>query len=145
MKQEITSIVINWEDQGLRMPGPDSFYRTTLNRKTNTLSIKHMRYGERYYWETVLPVSEEKMEQFFSLALKTDWEPDYSVMVCDGFRWDMRFKNGTRVVKKTQGTIDAPEETIELTKIIYSMIEDQLSTDFPQLWGYSPENEETDD
>lgn len=73
--------------------------------------------GEKYVsYETSIPVSPEMTENFFRELSSADWQEDYSILVCDGFCWEMSLKCGASVIIKSKGTVDAPPETEKLEK-----------------------------
>ena len=137
-----TKLVVNYYDEGLRMPGPNSHIRTIIDRKACKVSIKHLRATGKLFYETKIPVSKEKIEEFFKALEQYKWEEDYSIPVCDGFSWDTTIKNNGKVIIKSKGTIEAPEWTLDLEQRIHSMIEDADASDFPILWGNLFEDED---
>ena len=132
---KFTKVIINWYDQGLRMPGPNDHIRTTINLEKRRISVAHVRPNGTYFYKTEVAAEEEALNNLFEAFRQIDWKSDYSVAVCDGFEWDMTLKGAGETVLKTHGTIDSPEGSKELEEMIYEMINDSGSSDFPMLFG----------
>ena len=130
----IKSVIINWYDQGLRRPGPDDHFRTTINFEKKRITVAHVRPNGSYFYKTEVPATDESLQKLLSLFKNIAWEPDYTIPVCDGFEWDMTIKDSTSPIK-SHGTIGAPEGTKEIEELIYDMINESGSSDFPMLFG----------
>ena len=51
-----------------------------------------------------------------------DWNKDYSVPVCDGYRWEVIIRFSDKTTKKVVGTVEPPLNGKLLEKMIYKLV-----------------------
>lgn len=112
--------------------GPDdiSEVKTKVYRDGH-LEINTYKNNPKKPFEThEYKISDKEIDLFFSKLISDikvlDWKDDYSVVICDGYHWDViiHFTNGTQ--KKSQGTVDPPTNGKLLREMIYELINHQI-------------------
>ena len=141
-----TSLSIDWFDCGL-CPGDSIVHeQITVSRINNAITIKQFDGADRLLVKTEVAVQEELVNDLFlyidGLCHTDAWASDYSVMVCDGFCWEMVIRFGRSRRQKIKGTVDLPPYGEVITRNIKDMLENTYCLVMPRIFGIDPEDDE---
>ena len=138
MKQ-ITSFSIDWYNCGLCCAFDIVHEKTTIYLRKNLIKIEKFNGLNDLISKEEYFVQRDSINDFFDFINKTDlsnaWKNDYSVMVCDGSRWEMRLRYSDRTVKLIKGTVDKPDKGRKIEKMIKDMLPDEECIEDPVLFG----------
>ena len=138
MKQ-ITSFSIDWYNCGLCNPLDKVRERTTVYLRKKMIKLEKFNGLDELLGKEEHFVCSESISDFFDFINKTDlqngWKNDYSVIVCDGSRWEMRLRYSDRTVKVIRGTVDKPDKGRKIEKMIKDMLLDKACIEDPVLFG----------
>lgn len=134
-----TSFSIDWYSCGL-CSGDDIVHEKTivyLNKKLIRIEkfngLDELLAKEEYF------VLSDKINEFFDFVNKIDlnqeWKNDYTVMVCDGWMWEMRLRYSDNTVRLIKGTIELPAKGRIIKKMIENMLSNEECMEIPILFG----------
>lgn len=137
--KKITSFSIDWYSCGL-CSGDDIVHEKTivyLNKKLIRIEkfngLDELLAKEEYF------VLSDKINEFFDFVNKIDlnqeWKNDYTVMVCDGWMWEMRLRYSDNTVRLIKGTIEMPAKGRIIKKMIENMLSNEECMEMPILFG----------
>ena len=123
--KKITSVEISNTSWGLCRFEDIIRHKLILYRRGR---IKHLLYNglsDSPIQEHSHAINAEEMEAFFERLVSEykvqDWEPDYSVDVCDGMHWEIMIRHSDHTIRKIKGTVEPPPRGKKLREDIYKL------------------------
>ncbi len=138
MKQ-ITSFSIDWHNCGLCSSLDKVHERITVYLRKKLIKLEKFNGLGELLSKKECFVCSDSVNDFFDfismMDLNNEWEKDYTVMVCDGSRWEMRMRYSDRTVKLILGTVKKPDKGRKIEKMIKGMLSDGKCIEIPMLFG----------
>ena len=138
MKQ-ITSFSIKWYTCGLCCGLDKVREKTTVYLRKNLIKIEKFNGLDELLSKEEYFVLRDNINNFFDyinkIDLNNEFEKDYTVMVCDGSRWEIRLRYSDKTVKLIKGTVEKPEKGREIEKKIKDMLLNVKCIEMPILFG----------
>ncbi len=111
--------IINYS---LGLIGPEEISKHQINISESG-TVKHSVYNrenKKAVQTNTYKVDKYWMRRFLNFLepISTDWEPDYSVDMCDGYEWEFNIKYSDGTTKKVKGTVVPPPEGEEVERRI---------------------------
>lgn len=138
MKQ-ITSFSIDWHDCGLCSSLDKVHERITVYLRKQLIKLEKFNGLDELLGKEEYIIYSESVNDFFDfisrMDLNNEWKKDYTIMVCDGSRWEMRLRYSDRTVKLIIGTVEKPDKGRKIEKMIKDMLSNEKCIESPILFG----------
>lgn len=136
--KRITSFSIDWYSCGLCSSFDKVHEKTIVYLNKKIIKIEKFNgLGELLTREEYF-VLRDNINEFFDFINKIDlsheWKNDYTVMVCDGWMWEMRLRYSDNTVKLIKGTVEMPAKGRTIKKMIINMLSNEC-IEMPILFG----------
>ena len=137
--KRITSFSIDWYNCGLCNSLDIVHERTTLYLSKKLIKSEKFNGLDELLGKEEYFVCSESINDFFDFISKMDsnneWKKDYTVVVCDGSRWEMRLRYSDRTGKLIVGTVEKPDKGRKIEKMIKDMLSNEKCIENPILFG----------
>lgn len=136
--ERITAFKLFWYDSLFISPDDRKSEEVSIYRDKGLLvSLKYdgkknlKRGGGR------LKLDKKRVNELFELLEKyeTEWEPDYTIRVCDGSSWKILMWHSSHKVTKICGTVEYPPHGKQVEDFIRSLVEGAENQGTLRLFG----------
>ena len=135
---QTTSLTIEWHNWGLCCGDDTVLDRTTVSKKSGTIHITRSNGRRKIILDEYIKVATDELQDLFTLIDRVleagGWSSDYSVDVCDGFKWILYIRRGTSKMIKVHGTVEPPPYGLEIESRIREMLRNSEATIDPELF-----------
>ena len=121
--ENVTRAEFIWVDQGLNCAEDLSIVLTKVLR--NEIQVRRMNGYGSLLDGIILPMTSRQSNSFFNKVVQAmqQWTTDdYSVRVCDGYRWTLRLYSGNKTVCKLKGTVEPPPNGKDIANVLKKII-----------------------
>lgn len=121
----VTSCSVTWDDCGLGCA--DGIRRVVTRILQTEIQVRFYNGHGDLIRGGIWPVSDQQKTEFFSFLdmCNQKWEnDDYSVIVCDGYCWELKIYTKGRCLRRVKGTVEPPPQGQVIRDMVKKIVGD---------------------